>query len=267
MQGIDPPRWRRIHISSATASLEGTLFGDCCHVFRLLNRLESPGTLNSVDLEFIDGVAEEISESLAPYLLDRVRRDHRFRGRPAIRLSSKPGFFSFVVKNVNELDTPTMLPGHGHRPMSFEVLFRHVAPQDAAEKQCINLIPLIPRERVVKFTAELSVHAMRDLAVGTMPNIEDLRLMGSTISDVFLQPDLPSRTKLLPSLRRLSLNSFILQNHGDWSPLINYLTHQTPGGQTISLIPYEGPVPVPPEVIREIEGLVDEFDPGRARTQ
>ena len=115
-----------------------------------------------------------------------------------------------------------------------------------------------PRERVVRFTGGASTHAIMNLFV-MMPNIKDLYLTQSMISDTFLQPDLPSHTKLFPSLRRLCLGKFTLQND-DWRPLIAYLIHQTSGGQVISLM-LRGP-PVPPEVAREIEGLVDEFCPG-----
>ena len=105
---------------------------------------------------------------------------------------------------------------------------------------------------------DLCPHVVRDLLV-TMPNIEVLFLKDPVVSDTFLPPDPPSHMKLLPSLRHLVLSHSTLQTHGDWRLLITYLTHQTSGGQAISLGLRRGRLPVPPEVVREIEGLVEEF--------
>jgi len=42
--------------------------------------------------------------------------------------------------------------------------------------------------------------------------------------------------------------------------MIAYLIHQTTGGQDVSLkLIRGGSTPIPPEVVGEIEGLIDEF--------
>jgi len=133
--------------------------------------------------------------------------------------------------------------------------------QGADENLCSNLISLTPRECVVDFTAALNTHAVGDLLV-TMPNVEGLYLIGSVVSDMFLRPDPLSYTKLLPSLRRLSLEDLTLPSDDDWNPLITYPTYQTSGGQTISFrLCGEHPT-MPAEVVREIMGLVVEFNFG-----
>ena len=241
------------------------LVGDCCRIFRLLHRLEYPDTLERVSLELLDCAADRVLESLAPYLQERIRRDSRFQGRLGIRVSSRSNFITFKIDVIHEFGVPTMLLKYDHPYMSFTALFEGPVPQGAEEKLCTNLIALTPREHVVGLAWELSIQAMRDLAT-TMPNIEDLYLMGSVVSDPFLQPDPPSHAKLFSSLRRLCLGYFNLQNDGDWSPLIDYLIHQTSGGQAISLRLCRGHVPVPPGVIREMEGLVKEFNLGYPNT-
>ena len=236
------------------------LRGGWRRVFRLLDRLEYPDTSDHVRLELTECAAEGISEFLSPYLRDRIRHDDRFRGRLEIRVSSVPNSISFRVNVVGESNTPITPPGrHGHPSVSFALVFKDAVPQYTRETLCISLIALTPRENVAGLTGGLSAHAVRDLAV-TMPNIEDLYLMGSVVSDTFLQPDPPSRTKLFPSLRRLSLSYVTLQNDEDWSPLINYLTHQTSGGQAILFRLGRGRAPVPPEVVKEIEDLVEELN-------
>ena len=237
------------------------LRGDCRRVFRLLDRLESPDTLDNVDLDLLDCATEGISEFLASYLQDRTRRDHRFQGRVLIYFCSEPRFISFNIDVVDEFNIPIMPPGLGRPSISFGAVFRDPLPQDARERKCVNLIASTPREHVVGLTGWLSTHTTRDLIV-TMPNLEYLYLVGSVVSDMFLQPDPPSLRKFLPSLRILCLGCFTLQNDDDWGPLINYLAHQTSGGQAISLRLYAEPGPIPPEVVKRIEDLVEEFSLG-----
>ena len=45
----------------------------------------------------------------------------------------------------------------------------------------------------------------------------------------------------------------------NWGHLIAYLAHQTSGGQMISLEVIGDSPCVPPEVVNEVEGLVEEF--------
>ena len=230
------------------------LRGGWRHVFWLLDRLECPDRLDDVGLH-LERATEEISELLAPYLQGRIRRDDRFQGRLAIDVSSLYYFTSLKINAIGNI--PTVLPRHNHPSASFTVQFGDPVPQCAREKLFVTLVALTPRERVVRFSAGFSTQLIKDLVV-TMPNIEDLDLEGLVISDLFLRPDPPSHTKLLPSLQRLSLYHFTLRDD-DWSPLANYLVHQTSGGQAVSLRIYGRSLPVPPEVVREIEDLAEGF--------
>ena len=117
---------------------------------------------------------------------------------------------------------------------------------------------------MVDLTLGLSTRAMRDLVV-TMLNIKDLYLMGSAVSDVFLQSDSPSRTKLLPSLRHLRLGYFNPQDYDDWNPLIAYLTYRKSGGKAISLRLLGGG-PISLWVQAELENLVEELHLGHKTT-
>ena len=237
------------------------LIGNCHHVFRLLRRLEYPDTLDSVRLHLLECVGEGVSEFLEPYLRDRIQRDDRFQGRLGIISSCTSSSILFEVNILGEFSIPITLPRHGRPSVSFTVIFRDMLPRGADEKLCIDLIAPTPRERVVDFTGGFRAYDMRDLLI-TMPNIENLNLTRSVVSDTFLQLNPLSHTKLLPSLRHLCLDYFTLQNGDNWNPLIAYLRHQTSGGQAISL-GLRGVHPsIPLEVVREIESLVDEFDLG-----
>ena len=238
------------------------LVGDCYHVIRLLDRLEYPGTLDSVDLHLLECPGEAVSEFLEPYLRDHIRCDGRFLRRPGIQVSCTPNFVSFELFAFCEFNAPTVLPGRGYPSVSFVTVFRDGIPPAAGEKLCTGLITVAPGEQVVYFRGELSTRAARDMLVA-MPNIENLYLIQSVVSDMFLQPDPLSPTKLLPSLRRLYLDYFTLRNDDDWTPLIAYLTRQTSGGQAVSLrLIRGGSTPIPPEVVRDMQGLVQELDLG-----
>ena len=232
------------------------LIGDCQHIFQLLDRLDCPDALDSVHLYLSECAGESLSEFLVPYLRDRIWRDVRFQDRLGIHASCGSGSISFSVNAFSESNTPTALPGRGYPSMSFSAAFNDEPPRDACEKMCTNLIAVTPRERVVRFTRGPSAHTIGGLLV-TMPNIEELHIMEPVISDTFLRT---SHTKLLPSLRRLCLDGFTLQNNDDWRPLIAYLIHQTSDGQAVSLrLIRGGSAPIPPEVVKEIEDLVDEL--------
>lgn len=95
----------------------------------------------------------------------------------------------------------------------------------------------------------------------TMPNIETLWITDVNLSKGFLQPnpDGPHHnTKLFPSLRRLHLEN-VYPDDVDWDHLKTYLVHQTSGNQAISLRVSGSSPSMRPEVVNEINGLVEEF--------
>ena len=230
------------------------LKGNFHHVFRLLHQLEYPDILDQACLELLECTGEGFSKFLEPYLQDRIRRDDRFQDRLGLHASSAPRFISFKV---NTADATVVLPEYRHPFISFTAEFRDRLPQGAEQQLCVNLVTLIPRGHVVGFTGELSTDLL-----SILPNLEDLYLNEPVVSDMFLQPDPLSPKKLLPFLRRLCLDCPVLQSDDYWSPLITYLIHQTSGGQAISLRLCGDHPPIPPGVVREIEGLVGEFDLG-----
>jgi len=236
------------------------LTGACCHVFQLLQQLEYPDTLDSVELHLLE-CGGKASEFLGSYLLNRIRRDDRFQGRLGVQVSCGPYSSSYGISAVGKFNIPGMVPGHGYPSVSLSSGSRDKLPQGAGEKLCINLIALTPRKRVVGFIGVLDTHAMRDLLI-IMPNIENLYLPGPMDFDMFLRPDPLSNKKLLPSLRRLCLDSFTIRNGNGWRPLIAYLSHRMSGGQAVSIRLCGEYYPVPPEVVEEIKGIVKEFNLG-----
>lgn len=235
--------------------------GDYYYVFRLLDRLECPNKLDRVVLTLLECTTEGLPRSLGPYLQDRIRRDDRFQDSLGIHAASDPASVAFEITNVGELKIPTTRAGRDNPCLSFTARFNAALPQGAGEEICVDLIGLTPREHAIDFWWELNTLDMTNLLF-TMPNTNDLYLPQSGSPSTLLQQDLLPRTKPFPSLRRLCLYYSYLQSGDDWSPLITYLTHQASDGQAISLtLGFEG-VSIPPETVREIEHLVQDFNLG-----
>ena len=230
-------------------------------ILPLLEWMNHPDEMDFVHLDLSQCIGESISDFFEPYLWDRIRRDGRFKSRLGIRLSGAPDSISFRVGTLGQFDALPTLPGHGFPLVSFAVEFRDRLLQSVIERLCTNLLTVTPQERVVEFIWGPNWGVMEEINLPiTVLNIESLHLLGPMISGTFLQPDQRSHTKLLPSLRHLYLGYPTLQNDDDWRPLITCLTHQTSGGQAISLDLHRRGPPVPPEVVRKIEGLVDRFN-------
>jgi len=230
------------------------LVGRFRRLFWLLDQLVLPGALDSMSLMGSGATVGDVLSTLGPYVQDYFRRDARFQDTLEASTSSSRGFvaiyFTVVCRETTRLELKS--PG-----TSFKVDLANKPPPDVLKQLLVDLIALIPRERVEYFSAELDTKLPEELLF-MMPNIKVLHAIGVELSKGFLQPnpDGPhANTKLLPSLETLYLEDVIL-NGGDWSHLATYLAHQTSDGQAISLdmageFPY-----MCPEVVDEIEGLV-----------
>ena len=236
-----------------------SLTGEFRRIFALLRRLAIPETLDGMFLSGFDCTMEEVSQTLVPYIRNHYRRDARFQETLGICSFSSPGSISISVNAIaNHEVAPTAKPPTA----AFTVVLVDFAPPATLEKLLIDLIELIPREHVVSFNANalLYMKPPEELFL-MMPSVRTLYLSGVEVSKGFLQPN-PNgphaNKKLLPSLRALHLEDVTLSD-GDWSHLTTYLVNQTLDDQTISLQVFGDSPLIPPEVVDEIRGLVEEF--------
>jgi len=230
------------------------LAGDFRHLFGLLRQLILPETLDDLDLAVSNSTVDDISQTLASYMRDYFRRDPRFQDRLGVSSSSP------VAITVGVVHTQTALPALEPPRVSL-LATTNQPPPNVPEQSLINLITLIPQDRVVFFDANLNVGSPEEL-FSTMPNIETLHLSDLLLSERFLQPnpDGPhANRKLFPSLRSLRLEDVVYLVDEEWSELITYLAHQTSDGQAISL-EVIGDFPDGCQgVVNGIRGLVKEF--------
>ena len=230
--------------------------GEIRRLFGVLSRLILPETLDGMYLIGLDSTVEDISQILEPYMRDYFRRDPRFQAKLGISSVSFPGSISL---SVNTLSTQTAALTRKPPSVVFTVLV-NIYPPDVLKRLFVNLVALIPQAHIVSFETNLDTKPPEELFFA-MANIETLYLTEVGLYEGFLQPnpDGPrANTKLFPSLRSLSLEHVVL-NDDDWSHLTTYLTHQTSDGQIISLeVSGDSPY-MPPEVVKEIEDLVEQF--------
>jgi hypothetical protein len=236
-----------------------SLDGNLHPVFRLLRQLDHPETMDeSMKLTVRWCTARDVSEILGPYVREFLRRDERSRDKLGIVVDSDEIFLSVKVSTISAANGPTQ----GVTFATFTARL-HIPPpaEDDVCRAWINFVTSIPREHVVSFGGCLSMDAVEGI-VPAMPKIQELRLTSAMVSDGFLQPDPDgplTGTKLLPSLRRLHLENVDLYEDDDWTPLSSYLVHQTCGGQPISLSLSGRRIHICKGVVRDIEGLVEEF--------
>ena len=233
------------------------LEGGFRRIFGLLNRLELPAGLNRMVLRVSDFTAEDVLQTLGPYMRDHFQRDIRFQGRLTAAVSYGRSFDGFEDSMRGRIDLTSSLSSP---PARFSAsLIGTLDPGPAMKKLTLDLLTFIPREHVTSLEVLSPAEVPQDLLVG-MPNIEALQLCDTTLSDGFLlpEPEGPhANKKLLPSLRHLHLEN-VTTDDANWGPLIAYLTSQTLEDQDISL-QVSGRSHMPPEVVEEVRGLVGTF--------
>ena len=227
-----------------------SLSGEFRHLFGLLRQLTLPETLDEFYLFCSNPTVEEISQKLGPYMWDYFRCGTRFQDRLEISSYSDTLIVSISVAPACQSEALVLL----------QMISNGRLPPEVIERLLINLITPIPRGCVVFFEANTDTKLPEELYF-MMPKIEKVKILNVELSEGFLQPnpDGPhANMKFFPSLRSLRLEDFDADD-GNWGHLIAYLTHQTSGGQMISLEVVGDPPCVPPGVVNEVEALVKEF--------
>jgi len=233
-----------------------SLTGGLHPTFQLLRRLEHPATMDEMKLNLFRCTVEDVTRTLGPYVQEYLRCDEKSRGGLGLFVSSFDDMVSIQASTISNAEGRTQRVTFA----TFTATLLQELPPCVIDKLCIDFVAHTPRERVVHFGGDLSMDALREI-VPAMPNIQELHLVNVVLSDEFLQPDRDGpleNTKPLPLLRCLHLHGVAL-NDDDWRPLLLFLTHQTSGGQEISLTLSGGRTHICKNVMRDIGKLVREF--------
>ena len=232
-----------------------SLTGHFHPVFQLLDRLDHPEMMDEIKLTVSRCTVGNIMGTLGSYVQDYIQRDGRFRDGLGIHVTSLNGFVSIQASTISSVTGPV-------QKVKFAT-FTAIHREDlsvSADGLCTGFVAYTPREHVVYFGGNLGINALRRTVVA-MPKLQELHLLSPMLDHRFLQPDSGgplANEKLFPSLQHLHLEDTFL-SEDDWSPIIPYLTHQTSGGQRISLTISGDPQHICRDVLREMEGLVEEL--------
>ena len=231
--------------------------GNFRSVFRLLHRLGHPERMTETTLAVRSCIVEDIARTFWPYVRNHIERDGRFRDGLGIFLHSFPNSVSIQASAIEGDE------GVARRVTfaTFTAVHQGDIPDHDEGRLCTDFLAHIPVEHVVYFGGDISMDVIRR-TVPAMPNIRELHLTNAQLVDRFLQPDPKeplAENKLLSSLQRLHLEDVILEDDESWDPLLPYLVHQASNGQRISLTISGGRGHVCKSVVKEMEGLVEEF--------
>ena len=165
-------------------------------VFAPLRRLEFPGRMDLIELEWVGCTLQQVRQIVGPYIRERLRG----HGRPEARLSlfahAATSSVSLAVSGAQSSPPRTNFTA---------TLSRRISEGERAELHR-EILALSPKERVAHLGTDFSANLAEELI--TMPNIKVLDLRDAIISTSFLllDPDGPdSHRRLLPSLRELYL--------------------------------------------------------------
>lgn len=185
-------------------------------------------------------VVPDISQTIAPYLRDYLRR--RGRSRRGLGLSlSCGGYITFIVGNASRMNPSTSISSRMVPFMSITVGFDQAVPEDVLEKLTLDLIAHTPREEIVYFRTSENLEAVKDLGA-QMPNLKALDLLKVPLSAVFpmLDQNGPRADEMSPpSLQQLFLG--LLVKSYDWVPLIDFLIHHASSGNQLDSLRIDGP--------------------------
>ena len=230
--------------------------GNFHRVFRLLQRLDYPARMDETKLAVSSCTVENILGTVAPCAGDCIQRDGRFSGGLGVFISSLPESISIHASAISGTEGPTQKATF----MTFTAIHRKELPPRDEDQLCTSFLKLLPVEHVIYFGGDLGTEAIRG-TISTMPNIQELHLVNAQFNDRLLQPNPKGphpEQKLLPSLRHLRLEDISFEDD-NWQLFLPYLIHQTSGGQRISVTISGLGQHICKDVMKEIEGLVDEL--------
>ena len=240
------------------------LSSDFCHAFQLLNQLELPDGMDSMNLSLNKCSPSDLSRTLGPYLGDRVRCQGRLPGN-GLGLSSShdSGTFHFCTFHLSTGDVRK----HDNTEVDWFVSVSAVMSVQLEDEEAdglgFDLIAHIPPEQVIRLQTTFPILRSKKLRV-KMHNLTYLQLEGVNLSTWFAEPDIrgPQTFKeLLPRLNHIAITWPTLSGC-DWSPFIDFLSRRAGVGNQISLLSLSYRPHMDKDVVESIKRAVKVFEDG-----
>ena len=227
-------------------------------VFALLNRLELPDKMDTIILSLSQCSSIDLSQTLGPYLGDRIRRRGRIPGGGIGLLAEHDNsFFSLRVGYTRIGDDPANVVWFVWISASTSAKLE----DEEADRLCFDLIAHIQQERVTRLQTNLPILRREELCV-EMRNLIHLHLVEIDLFTWFVglvvrRPH--ASQELLPGLDHIVITRPTVRDD-DWSPLTDFLSHRAAVGNRISSLRLSDHPHMDEDVVGRIKRVVDVFE-------
>ena len=123
--------------------------------------------------------------------------------------------------------------------------------------EILDLIAHVPGEDVVYFKTFGNSVTMENIRP-RFPNLRALTFGRACLRTMFPESDVGRDKGTLLSLQRMSLEGLV-DNHGDWSPLVAFLACRVSSGNRLDILEVSRSRPMSREVMKVVRGMVREL--------
>jgi len=235
--------------------LEGCV--DVRRGFGFLRRLDHPNRMDKLCMELSNFVAEDIPQTIGPYLRDYVRRRGESPNGLGISLSTY-GIIVLGAGDVGKLHPSTSQSERMTTFLHLTIWGQAAFPDDVRNQLTLDLIAHIPREEITYFRTYERLATIKDLRV-RMPNLKGMDFEGIPLYPTFsmLDPQDGSQAeeRIPPSLQHLFLKALLLNGY-DWVHLIAFLFRRASSGNPLDSLRIDGPCHMCVGVSRRVREMV-----------
>ena len=199
----------------------------------------------------------DLSQTLAPYLGDLIRRRGRFTsGGLGLLTNHDPSAFSLYAGDANKGDDSVNVVWFADVSTNMSAIME----DGEAERLCFDLITHIPLERVIYLETTLPILRSEELSV-KMHNLTCLNLPGVNLSTWFIEPDVRgshSFKELLRGLEHVIITRPALS--GGWNPFTSFLSRRAAVGNPTSSLRLGAHPHMDESVVESIKRAVKVFE-------
>ena len=230
-----------------------TLQGDSPLIFRLIDQLDHPATLDKLALTLHGCTTAGISQTIGPYLREYLRCRRGPRGGLGIFISC----VERVVIHVCDADGTAPTFGLVDKVVVLDVKLDQPPSRDLLAQAALGLITHVPEEKTVFFEAHGEPVDLGDICT-RFPNLKTLNLARPHLPALSPRLSLGGNEIIPYSLQNLSLQ-YPRVDYCDWNPLKAFLTHCASSGKRLDKLKISYAPHMCLELMEGIRGLVREF--------
>ena len=229
------------------------LSGDLRRVFRLLQQLEYPATLDKLSVTLHNCPYASVSQIIGPHLRNYFRR----RGRSPSGLGLSISCDDRIVFNVGEGGRIHLGSVQMDKVMALIIPLDQLPPTDPPGKVLLDLLAYIPQEDIVHFWGNSELVDIGGIYT-QLPNLNKLHLNKIHLPAIFPGPNPSGNEGISLSLQTLVLRHLTVDDN-DWSPLTTFLAYRTSSGKPLNTLVVSYSDHMCSKVVGRIEGMVQEF--------